>query len=74
MGINDTPFGAGLDPAAPGFDSTTTGRLDVSDAEFVDVIHTCIGYLGWFDALGTVDFYPNGGYPTQPGCGVDISE
>jgi len=63
----------GLDPAYPFFSWTNTDqRLDKSDAEFVDVIHTNSGFL--FEAavsfpmpIGHVDFYPNGGY-VQPGC------
>ena len=47
-------------------------RLDTTDAEFVDVIHTNSGkiYLGevsMLEAIGHVDFYPNGGQE-QPGC------
>lgn len=47
-------------------------RLDASDAEFVDVIHTNAdsliwGGLGAYQAMGHVDFYPNGGR-MQKGC------
>lgn len=60
---------SGLDPAMPWFLTVTTDdRLDPSDAEFVDVIHTCGGVLGLILTLGTVDFYPNGGTIFQPGC------
>lgn len=45
-------------------------RLDESDAHFVDVIHTGGGLYGILDAIGDVDFYPNNGMPTQPGCGL----
>ncbi|XP_034950778.1 pancreatic triacylglycerol lipase isoform X3 [Chelonus insularis] len=60
----------GLDPALPGFHalSTKDNRLDSSDAQFVDVIHSCGGILGFLQPLGTVDFYPNGGVAIQPGC------
>lgn len=60
----------GLDPALPGFEiiSPIENRLDKSDAQFVDVIHTCGGVLGYFSDIGHVDFYPNGGVPSQPGC------
>lgn len=44
------------------------GHLDNTDAEFVDVIHTCGGALGFLDNIGHVDYYPNGGTPMQPGC------
>lgn len=63
----------GLDPAAPGFSiNDTETRLDTSDADFVDIIHTNSGpiYLGdvsMEEAIGHVDFYPNGGQK-QPGC------
>lgn len=58
------------DPAYPGFGSIDKidERLDPSDADFVDVIHTCAGKLGHKKNLGHVDFYPNGGKSTQPGC------
>ena len=52
-----------------------------TDAELVDIIHTnaheankgsaaniYTGYFGFWDPLGTVDFYVNGGGPLQPGC------
>ncbi|KAM6330138.1 inactive pancreatic lipase-related protein 1-like [Podargus strigoides] len=65
----------GLDPAQPYFEGTPTEvRLDKSDAEFVDVIHTdsapTIPYLGFGmrAAIGHLDFYPNGG-EQMPGCG-----
>lgn len=52
---------SGLDPANPYFElRTISHRLDPSDAEFVDVIHTCAGEAGYYEALGHVDFYPNG--------------
>jgi hypothetical protein len=69
----------GLDPADPCFDkSSPSGRLDSSDADFVDVIHTNGKYTdgmsflvitgsGMSAACGDVDFYPNGGL-FQPGC------
>lgn len=60
---------SGLDPACVLFDSSTRGRLDKTDADFVIVIHTTAGYLGYEDPLGHVDFYPNGGKTGQPGCG-----
>ncbi|KAF4517962.1 hypothetical protein B566_EDAN005329 [Ephemera danica] len=64
----------GLDPAYPGFiDMHPRDRLDKSDAEFVDVIHTTGGLYGYPTSLGHVDFYPNGGRPLQPGCFIIIS-
>lgn len=48
------PIKLGLDPAKPGFEDTSTKdeSLDPSDAEFVDVIHTCGGVLGYAKPLG----------------------
>lgn len=43
-------------------------KLDKSDAEFVDVIHTCSAVLGVEGTIGHVDFFPNSGYAPQPGC------
>ena len=69
-----------LDPGGPNFDALTIdGRLDKSDAEFVDVIHTdghntstvasSLYHRGSQLPLGDVDFYPNGG-SYQPGCSL----
>jgi len=59
-----------LDPAGPGFEPIPliTNHLEPSDALFVDVIHTNPGILGYVQPTGTVDFYPNGINPNQPGC------
>jgi pancreatic triacylglycerol lipase len=71
----------GLDPAALYFEHTDPRvRLDPSDAQFVDVIHTdSLGYLpkpsllstsvGIFQSIGHVDFFVNGGY-NQPNCPI----
>lgn len=61
----------GLDPAAPGFKYLLlqNERLSDDDAEFVDVIHTAGGTLGFLEPIGHVDFFPNGGKAPQPGCG-----
>lgn len=62
-------FIKGLDPALPLFDDNSSNRrLKPSDAYFVDVIHTDGGILGNPEAMGHVDFYPNGGHALQPGC------
>ncbi|XP_063218397.1 lipase member H-like [Bacillus rossius redtenbacheri] len=59
----------GLDPARPWFDTLgPEHRLDDTDAQFVDVIHTCAGKVGWLTPLGHADFYPNSGNCSQPGC------
>nr|CAH0111464.1 unnamed protein product [Daphnia galeata] len=63
----------GLDPAAPGFSvNDTETRLDTTDADFVDIIHTNSGTLlqggeSMIEPIGHADFYPNGGQ-RQPGC------
>ncbi|KAK7052800.1 hypothetical protein SK128_022400 [Halocaridina rubra] len=64
---------SGLDPAEPLFKGLPPSvRLDPTDANFVDVIHTdsdsiyLLG-LGMEQAVGHVDFYPNNGR-RQPGC------
>jgi len=64
----------GLDPAGPGFEegnivgniarSSGHRHLEMSDASFVDVIHTSVNgslKLGMAEKVGNVDFYPNGG-------------
>ncbi|XP_037659804.1 pancreatic lipase-related protein 3 [Choloepus didactylus] len=64
----------GLDPAGPYFHNTPNEvRLDPSDANFVDIIHTNAAYFlfefgtGTINACGHLDFYPNGGI-YMPGC------
>lgn len=67
----------GMDPAAPLFTETEPiVRLDVTDAKYVDVIHTDAnaltkGGLGIYKNIGHMDFYPNGGYD-NPGCGQGL--
>lgn len=61
-----------LDAAGPLFEIPIpvdeSMRLSKNDAEFVDCIHTDGGIFGMTQAIGHVDFYPNGGVPRQPGC------
>lgn len=61
----------GLDPAGPLFETPPEpkqNRLSDTDASIVEVVHTDGGVFGFLTPLGTVDFYPNGGVPTQPNC------
>lgn len=61
----------GLDPAGPLFSEfwvSEEERLHEDDAEIVVAIHTDGGAAGFDDPIGTIDFYPNGGTPPQPGC------
>ena len=69
----------GLDPAGPYFENTdAVVRLDSNDALFVDNIHSDgeanlkLG-LGLLQAIGHVDFYPNGG-KNQPNCPTTSSK
>lgn len=57
----------GLDPARHPSFGNTNQRLDVSDALFVDIIHTDILQYGIKESIGHVDFYVNIGL-AQPGC------
>ncbi|KYN04718.1 Pancreatic lipase-related protein 2 [Cyphomyrmex costatus] len=58
-----------LDPAGPYFESRESEeRVDKTDAILVQVIHTSIRFMGIKSAIGTSDFYVNGG-EEQPGCG-----
>uniref|UniRef100_A0A2K6KT48 Triacylglycerol lipase n=1 Tax=Rhinopithecus bieti TaxID=61621 RepID=A0A2K6KT48_RHIBE len=64
----------GLDPVEASFEGTPEEvRLDPSDADFVDVIHTdaapLIPFLGFGtnQQMGHLDFFPNGG-ENMPGC------
>ena len=58
---------SGLDPAGPLFEGYDPNvRLDKTDADYVDVIHSngdslIVGGFGTWEPLGHVDFYPNGG-------------
>ncbi|KAK8405535.1 hypothetical protein O3P69_001831 [Scylla paramamosain] len=69
------PFITGMDPAGPEFyNLPESSRLDKTDADFVQIIHTNgggveEGCVGLKDTLGHVDFFPNGG-DHQPGCTV----
>ncbi|CAH2097390.1 unnamed protein product [Euphydryas editha] len=52
----------GLDPAGPCYRALPKEeRLDASDADKVDIIHTNIDGFGIAERLGHIDFYANGG-------------
>ncbi|KAK7590574.1 hypothetical protein V9T40_002187 [Parthenolecanium corni] len=58
----------GLDPALPLFTtSNKDAKLDKTDANFVDVLHTDALIEGKAERCGHIDFYMNGGME-QPGC------
>lgn len=60
-----------LDPAGPLFSThNASDRASADDCNYVQVIHTNVGRLGFREAIGDADFYPNGGRK-QPGCGLD---
>ncbi|XP_062069973.1 pancreatic triacylglycerol lipase isoform X3 [Lepus europaeus] len=68
----------GLDPAEPYFQGTPeVVRLDPSDAQFVDVIHTDAAPMvpnlgfGMSQTVGHLDFFPNGG-KEMPGCQKNV--
>lgn len=70
------PLNLGLDPAGPYYDHDIRDlRLDETDADFVEVIHTAdssLIKLGIRARIGHVDFYPNGG--SQPKCSTANKE
>lgn len=63
-----------LDPAKPGFDlDNPQERIDYTDAKYVEVIHTATLIVGVYEAMGTADFYINGGL-VQPGCKKNLTK
>lgn len=61
----------GLDPALPLFnEDDEDSRLNDNDAEYVEIIHTNAKCYGMSKAIGSADFYVNGG-EKQPGCWID---
>lgn len=62
------PRVSALDPAGPIYQGqSSANRLDANDATMVDVIHSNMGFLGYYGTCGSIDFYPNCG-TYQPGC------
>ncbi|EDW75588.2 uncharacterized protein Dwil_GK23737 [Drosophila willistoni] len=68
--VNDPlPRITGLDPAGPGFMfSSDEHKLDRSDADFVDIIHTDPFFFSLLPPMGHADFYPNLDQFNQRGC------
>ncbi|XP_069835801.1 pancreatic triacylglycerol lipase-like isoform X2 [Dendropsophus ebraccatus] len=65
----------GLDPARPGFEGESiVVSLDPSDADFVVVIHTDAGLIGFgmTKSIAHVDFFPNG-KKRMPGCPESVT-
>lgn len=63
----------GMDPAGPLFDvNNPRARLDFSDAEYVESIHTDTSF-GIVATISHVDFFPNNGH-SQPGCVTSICD
>lgn len=63
----------GLDPTDVLFDSKKPHqRLNSTDAEYVETIHTNGQWLGFLHPIGQTSFYPNWG-KSQPGCEKDLS-
>lgn len=64
-------------PAGPDFTlDNVAGRLQSTDAKYVECIHTNWRCFGFKQPICTTDFYPNGGYE-QPGCsewGVNVCD
>lgn len=58
-----------MDPAGPLY-YFLNNHLSISDADFVDVIHTDMGFAGLALRIGTVNFFPNYGRRPQPGCSI----
>lgn len=62
----------GLDPAGPLYTvGNIDNRIDPTDGDYVQIIHTNAGFLGFGSSIGDADYYPNGGR-SQPGCGLDL--
>lgn len=61
-----------LDAAAPLFEfplrMSENRRLARTDADFVDSIHSNVGFFGFLSPFADADFYLNNGGPVQPGC------
>lgn len=72
------PWITGLDPAGPLYEIPVkvpkNERLSNDDGKVVEVVHTDGGLLGFHSAIGTIDFYPNGGQFIQPNCSSTVTK
>lgn len=72
------PWVTGLDPAGPLYEVPIklpkNERLSDDDGKVVEVVHTDGGLLGFHSAIGTIDFYPNGGQFIQPNCSSSVTK
>ncbi|XP_060837207.1 lipase member H-A-like [Rhopalosiphum padi] len=67
--VDTIPRITGLDPAKPMYENKPPeDRLYITDAHFVDVMHTNSANNGFKKSIGHIDFFPNGG-KSQPDCG-----
>lgn len=61
-----------LDPARRPIENSISElvgeSLQYDDADVVLNLHGDGGFRGFIKPVGTIDFYPNGGTPPQPGC------
>lgn len=60
-----------LDPAGPNFEGNVSNAkncLRKDDIGSIDCIHGDAGYYGMSHSVCTVDFWPNNGVRSQPGC------
>ncbi|XP_004535360.1 vitellogenin-1-like [Ceratitis capitata] len=63
------PYVTGIDPAFPCFnEGEELTTISLSDADFVDIIHTDPGVSGQYQAYGHADFYVGGKFPVQDAC------
>lgn len=71
--VGTLPAIISLDPAGPLFSyGDPDGRIAITDAKHVEIVHTATLNLGFTKPIGHKDVYPNGGR-LQPGCGWDLS-
>lgn len=55
------------------FSAQPNHRLNATDAQFVQAVHTCAQFLGVSYSVARADFWPNGGY-NQAGCDLSFGQ